>query len=351
MAALDLRALASSSEVYLCRDLGYFPVLVNPQDDEILAVVRGGAGHVGITGRLDAVRSLDGGRTWEEPVVIVDTEVDDRNPAVGIAPDGTIVLAYHTQGSYGEDGRWAGHLHRVEMKLTFSSDRGVTWEEPSDLGYPALVKHSPYGRIVTLDDGTMLQPLYGAGIGESDPDRDHSYILRSTDNGRSWSEVSLVASGHNETALLVLPDGEILAAMRTDDRGQRLCISRSTDSGRSWSEPIEVTEGSEHPADLTLLSNGWILMVFGVRHEPWGVQALVSIDRGHNWEPRRLIVTDDLGHNDLGYPSTVRLGDRLVTAYYCAPPRFNEPDFRGEGSFARALLYREEELVAAMRRA
>ena len=348
MASLDLRALPASSEVYLCRDLGYFPVLVNPGDDEILAVVRGGAGHVGITGRLDAVRSLDGGRTWEEPIVIVDTEVDDRNPAVGIAPDGTVVLAYHAQGSYDEDGRWEGRVGRVEMKVTFSSDRGATWEDPADLGYPDLMKHSAYGRIVTLADGTMLQPLYGRCVEDPDAERDHSYILRSTDNGRTWSDVSLVASDHNETALLALPDGEILAAMRTADRGQRLCVSRSTDGGRNWGPPVEVTEGSEHPADLTLLSNGWVLMVFGVRHEPWGVQAVISKDRGHSWEGRRLIVTDDLGQNDLGYPSSVRIGDRLVTAYYCAPRKFDQPDFRGEGSFARALLYSEKGLVEAL---
>jgi len=333
--------------VYLCRDLGYFPVLVNPRDDEILAVVRGGAGHVGITGRLDAVRSLDGGRTWQEPVVIVDTEVDDRNPAVGIAPDGTIVLAYHAQGSYDQDGCWEGRVGRVEMKVTFSTDRGVTWEKPADLGYPALVKHSAYGRIVTLADGTMLQPLYGPGIDESDPEGDHSYLLRSMDNGRTWSDVSLIAAGHNETALLLLPDGEILAAMRTADRGQRLCVSRSADSGRTWTDPAEVTVEAEHPADLTLLSNGWILMVFGARHEAFGVQALVSKDQGHSWEERRLTVTNDLGPNDLGYPSTVLIGDQLVTAYYCAPRKFNDPDFRGEGSFARALLYSEKELVEA----
>ena len=61
MISVDLRQLPSAAEVYLCRDAGYFPVLINPSGQEILAVLRAGAGHVGITGRLDAVRSLDGG--------------------------------------------------------------------------------------------------------------------------------------------------------------------------------------------------------------------------------------------------------------------------------------------------
>ncbi|MBI1924373.1 exo-alpha-sialidase, partial [Candidatus Poribacteria bacterium] len=85
MISLALRQLPSAFEVYLCRDEGYFPVLINPHGEDILAVVRAGAGHVGITGRLDAVRSPDGGKTWTAPAVIVDSEVDDRNPAVGQA--------------------------------------------------------------------------------------------------------------------------------------------------------------------------------------------------------------------------------------------------------------------------
>lgn len=347
MISLDLRKLPSSREVYICRDEGYFPVLINPRGEEVLAVLRGGAGHVGIWGRLDAVRSLDGGRTWIAPTVIVDSEADDRNPALGQAPDGTVVLAYHAQGSYNKDGSWAGHLRRVQMRITWSSDGGVTWKEPRSLNYAAMEKHSAYGRIINLPDGIMLLPIYGGSIGGTEKARDHAYILRSRDNGRTWDEPSLIAEGYNETALLSLPNGDLLAAMRSDDRDGLLAVCRSSDAGRRWDEPMPVTDGREHPADLTLLSNGWVLMVYGVRHEPFGVQAMVSKDDGQTWGAR-LTVCDDLGANDLGYPSTVRLGDRLVTAYYSAPGRWNEPDYRGEGAFARALLYSEKELIEAM---
>ena len=55
-------------------------------------------------------------------------------------------------------------------------------------------------------------------------------------------------------------------------------MSRSTDGGCTWDAPSEVTREREHPADLTLLSNDWVLMVYGVRREPFGVQARVSKD-------------------------------------------------------------------------
>ena len=348
MNPLDLRQLPDASEVYLCHDEGYFPVLINPQGEEILAVLRGGAGHVGITGRLDAVRSLDGGKTWETPIVIVDTEVDDRNPAVGQASDGTVMLAYHAQGSYNEDGSWARDVRRVQMRVTRSHDGGATWEASQPLNFTPMQKDSAYGRIQTLDDGTMLLPIYGSAIEETEQADDCAYILRSHDNGQTWGEPTLIAAGYNETGLIALPNGDLVAAMRSGDQRALLAVSRSADAGATWTEPIPVTNDREHPADLTLLSNGWVILFFGVRHEPFGVGALVSKDNGRTWDARPLIVCDDLGDNDLGYPSTVKLGDRLVTAYYSAPRRWDEPDFRGEGTFARALLYSESALLAAI---
>lgn len=348
MNALDLRQLPAASEVYLCHDEGYFPVIINPQAEEILAVLRGGAGHVGITGRLDAVRSLDAGKTWETPTVIVDTEVDDRNPAVGQAPDGTVVLAYHAQGSYNEDGGWSRELRRVQMRVTRSHDAGATWEASQPLNYTPMEKHSAYGRICTLTDGTMLMPIYGSDIEETDRTDDCAYILRSRDNGQTWGDPTLIAVGYNETGLISLPNGDLLVAMRSGDQRALLSVSRSVDGGETWIEPTPVTHDREHPADLTLLSNGWIILFFGVRHEPFGVGALVSKDNGQTWEERRLIVCDDLGDNDLGYPSTVKIGDQLVTAYYSAPRKWNAPDFRGEDTFARALLYSESALLAAI---
>ena len=348
MNAFDLRQLPGASEVYLCHDEGYFPVLINPQGEEILAVLRGGAGHMGITGRLDAVRSLDGGKTWETPTVIVDTEVDDRNPAVGQAPDGTVVLAYHAQGSYNKDGSWSKELRRVQMRVVRSHDSGATWEASQPLDYAPMEKHSAYGRICTLTDGTMLLPIYGGAIGAIGRTDDCAYILRSHDNGQTWGAPTLIAAGYNETGIILLPNGDLVAAMRSGDRRACLAVSRSADGGATWTEPVLVTNDSEHPADLTLLSNGWFILFFGVRHEPFGVQARISKDSGQTWDERRLIVCDDLGPSDLGYPSTVRIGDQLVTAYYSAPQQWNEPNFRGEGAFARALRYSEQALLAVI---
>jgi hypothetical protein len=347
MISHDLRQLPSSSEVDVYHDGGYFPVLVHPRGEEVVAVLRGGDGHIGIKGHLDVVRSRDGGRTWLAAQVIVDSEVDDRNPAVGVAPDGTLVVAYHEQGSYDARGNYDGTLNRARARVTWSRDGGTTWEPSRELGYEPMVAHSPYGRMITLLDGTMLLPIYGNRAGSPARTRDHAYLLRSRDGGRTWDDPSLIAQGYNETALLLLPNGDLLAALRSDNRGELLAVCRSSDGGDRWGKPIQITTEMEHPADLTLLSNGWVLMVFGIRHDPLGVQALISRNNGHTWDVRRLLIADGLPGPDLGYPSTVRLNDRIVSAYYSAPRReWGEPDSE-IGCCARALLYSERELVRA----
>jgi sialidase-1 len=346
MAARDIRRLAGSEEAVICRDSGYFPVIVNPSGENLFVVMRAGAGHVGIAGRLEGVLSHDCGKTWDAPFTIVDSKVDDRNPALGQALDGALVLAYHEQGSYLEDGSWASHLEMVRMMVTRSMDGGSTWETPIEMGVPALEKHSAFGHIVTLEDGTMLMPIYGHDI--TSGEGSSAYVLRSSDSGISWCDPSLIAAEYNETALLLLPGGELLAAMRSQEEGL-LALSRSSDGGYTWDTPVHVTDAREHPADLTLLSNNWVLMMFGVRHEPFGVQAMVSKDQGSTWE-ERLVVRDNLGERDLGYPSTVAVGDRLVTVYYSAPRIFGDPAYLGKGAFASVLRYSEKALVGELSR-
>ena len=79
---------------------GYFPVAIRLAGGEILAVVRGGAGHMGRAGRLDLVISRDQGRTWSPSWTVVDGPDDDRNPALGQLADGTILLAYAVLTGY-----------------------------------------------------------------------------------------------------------------------------------------------------------------------------------------------------------------------------------------------------------
>ncbi len=95
--------------------------------------------------------SADEGRTWEFAAVAAETEgpAGDRNgnpPALGVLPDGRLVLAY---GYRGEEPSMQGRC---------SADGGYSWSEPvllregareADIGYPRLAVR-PDGAVVVV---------------------------------------------------------------------------------------------------------------------------------------------------------------------------------------------------------
>jgi len=336
---MALASLPSYGHVEIVRDAGYFPVAIVLPTGRILVVFRGGAGHLGITGRLEAAWSDDNGKSWCQPVLVARSERDDRNPAVGVAPNGEIVVAYHHQGSYDAQGKWTG-AGPVDTRLTRSADAGQTWSRPYPLSYQPFNGYSPYGRMLTLPNGTMLMPIYA--YDGKDPGKDKSYLLRSLDGGLTWNAPTLVADGFNETSLALLPNGEMLAALRCERGPADVWLARSTDLGYTWTTPQRITQPSEHPADLCPLANGFLLMVYGRRHQPFGVEGLLSQDGGATWPVK--IAVADAPISDCGYPSALRLANgTVIITYYAAAPQ-SEANL-GKGCLAAAVLVPEEQLI------
>jgi len=330
---------------------GYFPVLIRLKDGRLGAVVRGGAPHIGIRGRLDWITSADGGKTWSAPSLIVDSRWDDRNPAAGQMPDGTIVVAYAEARTYNAAGEWDPSAGEYEVFYVLSRDGGRTWTNKRKLFTGPIRGGSPFGRIVVLGDGTALLSLYG----RPDPDQRDRYALpkaakeltglvRSRDNGKTWGDFSLVsAGGHNEMSLLALTDKKLLAAVRTT-RGS-VDLFRSGDGGYHWRGPTPITQAGQHPADLCRLRSGRVLMVYGNRRAPLGVGAIVSTDDGRSWDyAHRVMLAWDSLSGDCGYPSAVTFGDgTIVVMYYSVGTRS-----LGTDAMALVVRLREADLLTAM---
>src|SRR5438552_3990852 len=144
---------------------GYFPVALRLQDGRIAVVLRGGAPHLGIQGRLDIVFSADEGKTWSRPSVVADSPVDDRNPAFGQAADGTLVVAFWRTANYDEQGRINPKLNQpINTWVTRSQDGGKTWSPPAEIDVAYIGWGSPYGRILALPDGSLLMNIYGGSV-------------------------------------------------------------------------------------------------------------------------------------------------------------------------------------------
>jgi hypothetical protein len=342
MTEIRPKALKTAERIRVATGMGYFPVLANTADGAILAVYRAGAGHMGMGGYLVSSRSEDAGATWSEPATVVSTsEYDDRNPALGVAQDGSITVAYHANGMYDADGTYMEDRRdpkAVHTGLVRSNDHGRTWAAPmlwtDATEWDAM---SPYGRILTLSDGTMAMPIY----------LETSCLLRSTNGGRSWGDLSLVGEEINETAFCVLPSGVWLSLGRLAEGGESGCMVTRTsdDGGRTWSTSTPFLTGLRLPADLLPLSNGSVLAVYGYRAAPCGARATLIHADGATVGSTELVLHDSSKSGDCGYPSAVLSDGWVVTAFYDAGECTT---YDGANSFCELVRVREDELVDAL---
>lgn len=356
---VDVRALPGTRETTAYCGGGLFPILALAPNGDLVAALRGGAGHLGRAGRMEVVRSSDNGLTWTPPNLVADGDDDDRDAAFGVSSRGTFVLLHQREHRYDDSGNYQVGLpisnpKPVALMATRSVDNGLTWEKPNPLSFDTLATASFFGKVVSLDDGTLLAPVYNSRprAGEpGEPQYDVSYLLRSQDDGRTWGGLSQIAPHRNETALIVLPDGELLAVQR-DDTDQALHSTRSQDGGLTWSASTQITQARQHPADMVRLSNGDILLTYGNRNPPFRIEGRISRDGGRSWLGCLLVLsghlygytTDESRRTDLGYPSNVILNDgQGVTIYYYNPSMRLAADARQS---ARNVLYQHNDYRA-----
>ena len=312
---------------------GYFPVLQELPNGELGMVVREGDAHVGERGILSFVSSPDGGESWSRSHVIDDEGPDSRNPAFGVAVGGTL-LACFIKGDWYVNGVLDSERTRdrpVRLFLTRSYDAGQSWTPAEALTVPhqenwsgasdrgSNTSHqvpSPYGKMVTQEDGTILLHYY---LSQSGQDRkDASFLLRSRDDGHSWEGPVTIAEASNETALCDLGAGHLIAILRNETAGDSLWQCDSQDNGYTWGRPRQVTGPGEHPGDLIRLRDGRLLLAYGHRNPPYGVHVMLSRDKGVTWDAdQRIMLVGDCLTGDCGYPSSIQREDgTVVTAYY-----------------------------------
>jgi hypothetical protein len=167
--------------------------------------------------------------------------------------------------------------------------------------------------LVELDNGDWVATAYG--LDNADPSILSSYVIGSADQGQTWNYLASIGSGagpggegYNESSLVELANGNLLALMRTDNtHPAALMQTKSSDGGLTWSAPIQIADYGVDPA-IILLQNGALVASSG---RP-GMYILVDFSgTGDHWQ--EVPIYSGVGSS---YTSLVELEPNVIGLFY-----------------------------------
>lgn len=325
-----------------------FPSLVVKPDGEILAAFRraperkifgeSGSNHTDPNSYLVLVRSNDNGETWtkDPELILAHPFGGSQDPCMIRLANGRILCSSYGWAQLRGDAaeKVEGSLRHGDFVfmggyLVHSDDGGNTWSDPvQPPPVPGGVTKDVFGKPSSAyNRGPMCQAkdgtLYWAVASQQrlDPRLTSVHLMASTDNGDTWEYRCPVAeddtASFNETALYETPEGDLVAFMRTADFNDHTVIARSTDGGKSF-EKWEDTGFQGHPHCTVRLPDNRVLLVYGYRHEPFGIRARVlNAECTNAAGAEEIVLRDDGGSTDLGYPwATMMPNGQVLVAYY-----------------------------------
>lgn len=293
--------------------------------------------HVCPWGKVQLVRSADGGRTWSSPETAVNGPLDDRDGGIMELSNGDLLLTYFTSVAFSGNNAYRRHFEKIQRRdfeehfgnfTRRSGDGGKTWEPPV-----RTVGSAPHGGIQLRDGRLMMVGRASApapalaGLADLSPEYFHDAVVCevSSDSGRSWKVISTLTPPEGvsvkmlyEPYVLELSDGRILAQVRYEAGSRNTLQAESSDGGLTWTRLRETElDVISHPTHLIELPDGRILCTFGRRGRDIGVFAVTSDDGGRSWNMAGAVCLARCKCWDFGYPSTARLPDgTMVTVYY-----------------------------------
>lgn len=138
--------------------------------------------------------------------------------------------------------------------------------------------------------------------------------VKTQDCARSFREIGASVKDPDNYAIMPasvqLSDGTILSVIRRGrgvDGPGWLDAYCSMDGGCIWRRigtVVENTGRGGNPPSLTLLPDGRLYLVYGVRAKPCGIRLKTSSDGGRTWSDEH-VVRGDGGLPDLGYVRSV----------------------------------------------
>jgi sialidase-1 len=326
-----------------------FPSVVRRPDGELLVAFRRAPArrafgelresHVDPNSYLVMVRSRDGGRSWTQDPELIYAHAfgGSQDPCLLALRDGTLLCT-----SYGWSFLRPDAVARLKSPyfqnregviflggyLVRSDDGGRTWSGPT---YPPHItpeiNFDPHGRPVpAYNRGALVEGKDGrifwvvAANDSQNPRKTSNHLLVSDDKGMTWRYTAPVAVdpkvAFNEVSIYETPRGDLVAFLRTAGFNDHAVIVRSTDGGKTF-QPWQDMGFQGHPLHALRLADHRVLLVYGYRHPPYGIRARILNPECTDFATAaEIVIRDDGGTTDLGYPWSVQLDDRRALVVY-----------------------------------
>ncbi len=268
-------------------------------------------------------RSTDGGKTWK----IERPEGLKPPPGVKVAgvptgPDGRPLMDSpggfdFTQPGFVLTARMESH-QGGQSRFYVSRDKGRSWQGPfrlPDFGQAHGTAARTDYLVNSKHDLTMF-----ITVAKSNGREGRVMAVRTRDGAKTWTMESFVTPEPEGNDYAIMPssirlkNGSIITAVRYR---KYIEIYRSDDDAKTWrslGQAVDTLSGN--PPSMIQLKDGRIALTYGHRAKPYGIRAKLSKDEGKTWG-EEIVLRDDGGNWDLGYPRTVQRTDgKLVTVYY-----------------------------------
>jgi len=267
-------------------------------------------------------RSTDGGRTFDTPISVlgsVGSNVNVWDPAVTVAPDGTVYAAFMiAKGSQWYPIVAASFDHGV----TFPQVSSLLPPDPKNWGDRPFIAVGPDGTVyVTWDYGperTSVTTICATNGSCAFATGDLNVVVqRSTDRGKTFGSMVPIspgfpASGGDSAPLVVEPNGRVDVLYQgyqiTDTTTYTMnpaysYFTASTDQGRTWSTPVRVgPEGGTMSLAEWWIDGAVALDAGGNLYAVWDTQGSdndigwlsYSTDHGQHWSAAIQVPSDQL---------------------------------------------------------
>lgn len=278
-----------------------FPDVTMTNDGKLICVFYNGWHHESVPvrgeallsngGRIMITQSSDSAKTWTLSQVLLDTELDDRDPSIVQLTDGRLLCNYF---GYSRDETVTASVFTIE-----SDDSGETWSSPLLIAK----NHATSSPVRDIGGGVLGLVSYSIKGG--------CFLIRSFDQGGTWeAPIQIVNNQNNDFTEpdLVKINNRLLVVMRSDSKNMH--STESIDFGLTW-EPLR--DLGFPGAAPYLLNHSNEILILGHRIPTTSIK--VSATQNISWSSN-IIIDESINANG-AYPSIVAVGENeFIISYY-----------------------------------